>query len=558
MERITQNKIMVLISSRADEEMIKKLSRSGNFHFEIVSSTNECLIKLQTCKYDALIVDSSHLLLGDKVNAYYLRTISELAPVIVISDNEKPEIENEIRAERIYYFLVKPICEEELLSTLIQGAKWKEKEKRTAAADPGRMFISKVSRIMKIAMMFVLFSVNCCLAGGITVSVSSFRNLTGNACNDWIGDGFASNILTSVKSVAGVRVIEEAEMGKLLEAIKFDLSGFVDEKTVVEKGKVIGTGYSVVGSIQLFDEKAVVCYRLVNMETGEIVFGNTLEGRLKNILGLEDTVSRDIVKHFEARFPSVCANYAPKKKSSFAVLHGDGSEGLKCSLMSDLAEAAKRYEAAINDNPEFADGYLGLGEIYMQKKEYPQALSRFCRAFELYRKYSDSYFAGCACYRIGEAYYQQSDYDSAVSYFNQALAYKKNSKRDFQVLYVYERLSEIAEMRNENVRVVEYLNRSLKTSERLGDVASQIESLVRLARFYEERSDLKTSDEGRELLAPGRAKFNRFKSFLKTAWAYSSQACELSKNIDYRDKDKLVELNDRLQKRLSGAFQQES
>ena len=313
--------------------------------------------------------------------------------------------------------------------------------------------------------------------------------MTGNPCNDWIGAGFANDLVTSIKEIPGIKVIEEAEMGKLIDGIKFGMSGFVDDKTAMEKGKFIGAHYCVVGGVQLFENKAVICYRLVNMQTGEVVFSNTVRGRLKNILELEDTVSEQVVKHFENKFPAVLLKSSPKKMSSFTIVHGDGSQGLKYSLIADLEESRKCYEAAILENPEFADGYMGLGDICMHDKKYVDAVGMFCKAYNLYVTYNDNYFSGTFAYKIGEAYYQQSDFDSAVTYFNKALQYKRGAKKDAQVVRIYERLADIADAHNESAKFVSYIKRAIKVSATLKDTTAQSDLLSKLANYFASVND---------------------------------------------------------------------
>src|SRR3989339_2276942 len=98
MERNSEINVLVLTSDKVDAELINDLSISGKVSFETAKDCNECLMKLETLSFDALIIDTPHLMIGETVNTYYVRTICELAPVIVTGNNQKPEIENEIRA----------------------------------------------------------------------------------------------------------------------------------------------------------------------------------------------------------------------------------------------------------------------------------------------------------------------------------------------------------------------------------------------------------------------------------------------------------------------------
>lgn len=488
-------KVLVLAGDRVEEKTIENISNKLEARCEKAQTANECLLKLEVGQYDALVIDSEYLMLGDELNTYYIRTICELTQVIVVGSNKNKEIEDLIRAERIFYFILGPALESELALTLEQAAKWNAVSKKKQASIHERRLIPGIVKQVILLTAFIALLGGLAQARELVVSVSPFRNLTGNTCNDWIGAGFASALITSMQGLSGVRIVEETEMGKLIESMKFGMSGFVDESTLPEKGRIIGAKYSLVGSIQLFNDKAVTCYRLMNMETGEIVFGNTVQGKTKKLMALEEAVGRDVVKQFEKAFPAICLKSGSVKKSSFAKLHGDGAQGLKYSLLSDPDEAVKCYESAIDENPEFADGYLGLGELYARKNQLSTALSKFSRAYELYYRYKDDRFSGWAAYKIGEILFRQSDYASAVAYFNKALQFKKGAKNDFQVLYIYQRLAEIAEIRSDGKRWAEYLKKAVEVSEKLGDVPAKIEAEIQLSRYYNSKDDFKLSSK---------------------------------------------------------------
>ena len=123
MENQIEARILVL-SSKIGIDMMNNLKNQSNITFDIAYNTNDCLIKLQADEYDALLIDTVHLMSNNAVNTYYIRTINELVPVIAIAEGDKPEIENAIRAEKIFYYLVSPVCGPEVTQTITEAAKW--------------------------------------------------------------------------------------------------------------------------------------------------------------------------------------------------------------------------------------------------------------------------------------------------------------------------------------------------------------------------------------------------------------------------------------------------
>ena len=66
------------------------------------------------------------------------------------------------------------------------------------------------------------------------------------------------------------RTVERTEMNRLLDEQKFQYSGCADIKCAVEIGKMLGTKYMVVGTINKVGKRFTVDSRLINVETSEV------------------------------------------------------------------------------------------------------------------------------------------------------------------------------------------------------------------------------------------------------------------------------------------------
>ena len=526
-------RVLAFARKNEDKRAIEAAAKKNGFALEFVNSVIKCLVKLQSRSYDALIVDSLNLMKSKSVNISLLAMLTKSAPVIIYKGEGNNEVENTIRAEKIFYFLTKPICEAELVAAVQEAAKWNETEAARVqeSGNLGLKYGNNILKTLGVCALFIMLMGGVSGAGEIAVSVSPLRNLSGNTAYDWIGAGFAHNLLTSLKNISGIRVVEEIEMEKLMEGIKLSLTGYMEQEDSIQKGRVIGAHYSVVGSVQIFEDNVIVCYRLVNMETREVCFSNSMKGKLRRILDMEEKVNKDIVIHFLKRFAGTTLKsgaglqYKPGKN----LVHGNGAQYLEYSTMSDLDEAARSFEAAINENADFGDGYLGLGDIYMLKEDYFEAMVKFSKALNLYKKYDDKHFTGWAYYKIGETYYMQGYYDNAVTNFRRALDCKKNSKNDFQVLYIYQRMASIAAERSNPGEAARYFKLVEMISKKLGDTNSRIEALAELAKLHEAKGEI------------------------IPAAKYSSKALKLSGKTEYLRAQEVNELDSRLQAKLSGS-----
>ncbi|MFA6281858.1 MAG: tetratricopeptide repeat protein [Candidatus Omnitrophota bacterium] len=83
-------------------------------------------------------------------------------------------------------------------------------------------------------------------------------------------------------------------------------------------------------------------------------------------------------------------------------------------------ESAFEFENALKINPELAEGYYGLGYVYVSTKSYPEAVFYFKKAIEVSPNYAEAY--------NGLAYVSSisGNYIEAIKYYQNALKIKKD------------------------------------------------------------------------------------------------------------------------------------
>jgi TolB-like protein len=68
------------------------------------------------------------------------------------------------------------------------------------------------------------------------------------------------------------RLVERAQLGKVMEELGFQVDDFADESKGVEIGKLSGAKYICLSSCNKSGYNYMISYRLVDVETGEILF----------------------------------------------------------------------------------------------------------------------------------------------------------------------------------------------------------------------------------------------------------------------------------------------
>jgi TolB-like protein len=104
---------------------------------------------------------------------------------------------------------------------------------------------------------------------GASVAVMPFQNPDGGVSElgRLISDAVNDNLVKNRK----FSVLDRVFISKLLGEIKFNLSGFTDQKTVMQLGKFGGAGFMLVGTIEPYGEKKLIVHaRLIQTETSAI------------------------------------------------------------------------------------------------------------------------------------------------------------------------------------------------------------------------------------------------------------------------------------------------
>ena len=100
-----------------------------------------------------------------------------------------------------------------------------------------------------------------------TYAVLNFSSDLNNA--DY--EEYVTNILTSSLFATGaVKIVERANLKRILKEQNFQASGLVDERTAKAIGKISGADYVCCGSINDMGQKIAISARVIDVETGEI------------------------------------------------------------------------------------------------------------------------------------------------------------------------------------------------------------------------------------------------------------------------------------------------
>jgi class 3 adenylate cyclase/TolB-like protein len=197
------------------------------------------------------------------------------------------------------------------------------------------------------------------LAGRPGVAVLPFKNLSGDAGQDFFSDGITEDVITALGRFSNLLVAAKSA--------SFQFKG----RTLApaEIGRLLDARYLVEGSIRRVGDRVRVNVELTETATGLHVWSETYDAEGKDIFAVQDDIARRVVGAAAVKLTRFERERAlAKPTSSLAayeyVLHG--REFLSHISRDKNDEAAALFQHAIDLDPNYAAAYAALGGSHFE------------------------------------------------------------------------------------------------------------------------------------------------------------------------------------------------
>ncbi len=123
-----------------------------------------------------------------------------------------------------------------------------------------------------------------------TVAVMPFTNATNETDLDWLSTGISETITGDLLTLGGFVVVERLQLWQVMEEQALQLTGAVNDETVIKIGKLLGADYLIVGAFQKMGDTIRLTARFVEAESGSIKESAKVTGRIDDIFDLQDQI----------------------------------------------------------------------------------------------------------------------------------------------------------------------------------------------------------------------------------------------------------------------------
>ena len=205
--------------------------------------------------------------------------------------------------------------------------------------------------------------------GAPVVSVMYFDNDSKDPELEFMRKGLTDLLITDLVAWEGVRVVERTRLEDVLKELDFQQTKYVDKATAAKLGKVLNSTYLIYGSLILFGPKLKVTARLVQANTGEVIFTVAEQDERDKIFDIEQRLVNQIVAKIDAKLSATDQARRKAKVPDLATLVAYG-KALDLSDQGKVDEAQAAMRAVVSKSPTFLLGRERQSELLKAFEEY--------------------------------------------------------------------------------------------------------------------------------------------------------------------------------------------
>ncbi len=222
-------------------------------------------------------------------------------------------------------------------------------------------------------------------ADAVSLAILPFRNATGDAALDWLGDGLAEMLRSDVGQSASLRTVSSDRVHQILRDLRLAPGAQLEEVTlrrIAEFGNAetvvwgqfvkLGEQIRIDATVRDFERHSTVSLKAEAAREAELLAAiGGLAGEVRNSLAVSRAGRRELEQ--QAFLPS---------SSSIAALR-DYNEGLALLRAGNNLEAVTRFESSTQEDPSFALAHSKLAQAYGRLGRSEKAAAASRRAVEL-------------------------------------------------------------------------------------------------------------------------------------------------------------------------------
>jgi len=186
-----------------------------------------------------------------------------------------------------------------------------------------------------------------------TLAVMDFTNNSITRREDYQGlrKGLPSIMINNLTGGTDLQVIERERIEWLLKELKLQKqSGKVDQSTAVRTGELLGANAVVFGSFIATEDEMNISARVVKVETGEVMFGDQVQGNPDEFFDLVQELSQKVTRSINVEMEESTLGSEQTNSLDAMMAYSDGLSLLEAGK---YREAQQKFQQALDYDDDF-------------------------------------------------------------------------------------------------------------------------------------------------------------------------------------------------------------
>ncbi len=222
-------------------------------------------------------------------------------------------------------------------------------------------------------------------AGGASIAVLPFANLSADAGNQYFCDGLAEELINALAKLEQIRVVARTSA--------FSFKG--KETDVREIGRKLKVGTVLEGSVRKSGNRLRITVQLINAANGYHLWSERYDTEVQDIFDVQDEITLAVVGALKLKLlgtekSAILKHHTANPKAYLFYLKGQYYRWK--TAPGEFRKCCGYFEHAVNADPSFALGYFGLNSYYgygsawgllSPDDGWPKAYAALTKALEL-------------------------------------------------------------------------------------------------------------------------------------------------------------------------------
>lgn len=221
------------------------------------------------------------------------------------------------------------------------------------------------------------------------VAVLGFTNITGDAGDDWVGQGIAESLTADLAKIGGIAVIPREQVFDLQRNLSANGRAFTEHQSL-ELGRRLGATFVITGAYQRIRDRVRITAQAVEVAGSRSAATVKLDGGMDDIFDLQDQLVKDLVERGLGQEFGSGEREALDQSTEVSVeafeAYSRGMLNLRLASRESADRAIGLFERALELAPGYFDAMVALARVLDLKGSFLALPGMLERSLELLQK----------------------------------------------------------------------------------------------------------------------------------------------------------------------------